>query len=63
MIAATSSYMRPDQHYSFSENGHDNKKIWPRSWDGPLDTLVTSVLGEKPQGKPFKINILILFDV
>ena len=35
----------------------------PRSWDRPLYTLITAVLGERPQGNLFKINILIFFDI
>ena len=36
--------------------------IRPRSWDRPLYTLITSVIGKRSQDKLFKINTLIFFD-
>jgi DNA-binding cell septation regulator SpoVG len=36
---------------------------WPRSRRRPLYTLVTSAIGKRSQDNPFKINILIFFNI
>ena len=39
------------------------RKKWPRSRDRPLYLLVTSAIGGRLHIKPFKINILIFFNI
>jgi replication initiator protein A len=36
---------------------------WPRSPDRPLDILDTSLMDERLQGNPLKVNILIFSDI
>ena len=37
--------------------------VRPRSRDRPLYILVTSAIGERLHGRPFKINTLSFFDI